>query len=85
MTNEAKGPDGLDPKIAAGLRAAVGTLPVQPGERFRFEFVVGPDGTVRCSFPPPQLEAEFWKMYAYLPDVAKGHYRKANEKSPLAI
>lgn len=80
-----KGPDGLDPKVSAGLRAAVGLIPVQVGERLRFEFVVGPDGKVMASFPPPQLEGEFWKMYAYLADVAKGHYRKANEKSPLAI
>lgn len=75
--------DGVDPKVAAALRQASGAIPVQTGERLRFEFVVDVKGEIKCSFPPPQMESEFWKMMAYLPDFAKAHY--AQKRSPLAI
>jgi hypothetical protein len=75
--------DGVDPKIAAALRQAAGTIPVTAGERLRFEFVVDAKGEIKISMPPPQLESEFWKMYAYLPDYAKAHY--VQKRSPLAI
>jgi hypothetical protein len=73
----------VDPLVASALRQAAGTIPVTTGERLRFEFVVDMKGEIKCSFPPPQNEAEFWKMMAYLPDFAKAHY--AQKRSPLAI
>jgi hypothetical protein len=75
--------DGVDPKVASALRQASGTIPVQAGERLRFEFVVDVKGEIKCSFPPQQMESEFWKMMAYLPDFAKAFY--AQKRSPLAI
>lgn len=75
--------NNVDPKVAAALRQASGTIPVTSGERLRFEFVVDVKGEIKCSFPPTQLESEFWKMMAYLPDFAKAHY--AQKRSPLAI
>lgn len=75
--------DQVDPTIKQALKQAAGTIPVTPGERLRFEFVVDMKGEIKVSFPPPQLESEFWKMVGYLPDFAKAHY--AQKRSPLAI
>jgi len=73
----------VDPLIASALKLAAGTIPVAAGERLRFEFVVDAKGEIKCSFPPTQMESEFWKMMAYLPDFAKAHY--AQKRSPLSI
>lgn len=75
--------DAVDPKIVEGLKRASGTIPVQAGERFRFEFVVDAKGEIKISLPPAQLESEVWKMMGYLPDFVKAHY--AQKRSPLAI
>jgi hypothetical protein len=75
--------DKVDPIVSQALKQAAGTIPVTAGERLRFEFVVDVKGEIKISLPPAQIESEFWKMMAYLPDFAKAHY--AQKRSPLAI
>ena len=79
----------VDPAIANALKQAAGTIPFQPGELLRFEFVIGPTGVVKISFPPKPAEAQFWKLMAYLPGLAMQHYNAGAglqpPKSPLSI
>lgn len=75
--------DNVSPIINDALKQAAGTIPVTPGERLRFEFVVTSAWEIKVSLPPPQLEGEFWKAYVYFADFAKHHYQV--KRSPLAI
>ncbi len=76
--------DGIDPRIQAGLRKASGTIPLEPGEKLRIEFVVTASGEVRLSLPvDPRMEGEVWKFLAYAPDFIKKYYQQ--KASPLAI
>jgi hypothetical protein len=59
-------------------------IPYDPlNEGMRFEAVWMQDGSLRCSFPPPQADALFWKFYALLSDLAKSHYGYAAVKDSL--
>lgn len=59
-------------------------IPWDPAhEVMRFEAVWMRDGTLRCSFPPPQADALFWKFYALLSDLAKAHYGYTPVKEAL--
>ena len=73
----------VDPKVMLGLQAAKNMIPATPGERLRFEFVVDAKGEIKVSFPPPQMEGEFWKLYIHMADFAKAYY--AEKRSPLSI
>lgn len=75
--------DGIDPKIAAALKAAIGTIPVESGERLRIEFVVTAQGEIKISLPGPQMEGEVWKMLAYVPEFIKAFYQQ--KRSPLSL
>ncbi len=67
-----------------GLRKASGTIPIEPGEKLRIEFVVTASGEVCISLPAdPRLEGEVWKVLAYMPDFIKKYY--VQKVSPLAI
>ena len=73
----------LDGTIHNALKHAAASIPVTPNERLRFEFVVDAKGEIKISFPPSQLEGEFWKMLEYVRDFAKAHY--SQKRSPLAL
>jgi len=76
--------DGIDPKIVNALKKASGTIPVEPGEKLRIEFVVTATNEVRISLPAaPQMEGEVWKFLAYAPDFVKQYYQK--KVSPLSL
>ena len=59
-------------------------IPYDPlNEVMRFEMVLTRDG-LRCSFPPPPLDALFWKFYVLLADLAKSQYYGTMKESRIA-
>lgn len=60
-------------------------IPYDPAnEVLRFEMVLTREGVLQCSFPPPQLEGQFWKFYVLLADLAKSHYGTKARESLIA-